>query len=95
MLFSVELEQPKPFSYLEDHGVDMRAVLHGEQSFEYRTLAFAGERLTSYPHIAEVTVKRDGALTLVRKRSRVLRANGEVVADLESTILVRSLEAVK
>ena len=34
-LFGIELESPDPFGWLSCIGVDLRRVLHGEQSFTY------------------------------------------------------------
>src|ERR1700732_3137492 len=40
-LFGIELESPDPFAWLAGIGVDLRRVLHGEQSFTYHSTAVA------------------------------------------------------
>jgi acyl dehydratase len=47
--FSLELEYPDAFGWLTALGVDLRHVLHGEQSFTYHALAHAGDTLTCSP----------------------------------------------
>ena len=41
-LFGIELERHDPFEWLAGVGVDLRRVLHGEQSFTYHSQAVAG-----------------------------------------------------
>ncbi|WP_166350782.1 FAS1-like dehydratase domain-containing protein [Phytoactinopolyspora limicola] len=89
-LFSIELENPNPFAWLANAGVDMRFVLHGEQSFTYHSLAHAGDVLTAKPRIADTYSKGGGALEFIVKETAVSRADGSSVADLSTVIIVRS-----
>lgn len=91
-LFGIELESPDPFAWLSDLGVDLRRVLHGEQSFTYHCQAVAGDVLTASPRIANVYTKKGGALEFIEKTSVVTRDSGAVVADLTSVIVVRNPE---
>jgi acyl dehydratase len=90
--FSLELEQPDPFGWLTALGVDLRRVLHGEQSFTYHAMAYAGDSLTLRPRIVDVTVKKGGALELLTKQTDVTRGD-EVIAEAVSVIIVRHPEA--
>ncbi|MPY85553.1 MAG: MaoC family dehydratase [Actinophytocola sp.] len=90
-LFSMELESPDPFGYLADLGVDLRRVLHGEQSFTYHSMAHAGETLTLQPRIVDVLSKKGGAMEFLLKRTDITR-DGELVAEATSTIIVRNPE---
>ncbi|RBA31946.1 MaoC family dehydratase [Dietzia maris] len=92
-LFSIELEQPDPFAWLTDLGVDLRHILHGEQSFEYHRVAYPGDVLTVRPRIADMYEKKGGALRFIVKEAAVTAADGAVVADLTSVIVVRNPEA--
>jgi hypothetical protein len=92
-LFGIELESPDPFAWLAGLGVDLRRVLHGEQSFTYRASAIAGDKLTSQPRITKVYSKKGGALEFIEKTSTVTRAGGELIAELTSVIVVRNPEA--
>lgn len=94
-LFAIELEQPDPFAWADDLGIDLRHVLHGEQSFAYHSTAYPGDVLTARPRVADVYAKRGGALEFIVKETAVTRADGSAVADLKSVIVVRNPEADK
>lgn len=89
-LFSVELEAPDPFAFLTSLGVDLRFVLHGEQSFRYHDIAYPGDELVARPRIADIYSKKDGALEFIVKDTRVTRADGAPIADLRSVIVVQN-----
>ncbi len=89
-LFSIELENPDPFEFLADAGVDLRFVLHGEQSFLYHSLAYAGDTLTARSRIADVYSKKGGALEFIVKETAVTRPDASLVAELTSVIVVRN-----
>lgn len=89
--FSLGLEAPDPFGYLDALGIDLGRVLHGEQAFDHHALAYAGDTLTLQDSIVDVYAKRGGALDFVVKQTRVSRGN-EPVADLRSVIVVRNPE---
>lgn len=91
-LFGIELESPDPFEWLAGLGVDLRRVLHGEQSFTYHCQAVAGDVLTATPRIANVYNKKGGALEFIEKTSMVTQENGDLVAELKSVIVVRNPE---
>jgi acyl dehydratase len=89
-LFAIELENPDQFRWVADQGIDPRFVLHGEQSFTYHSVAYAGDTLTATPRIVDVYSKKDGALEFIVKNTAVTRADGSAVADLETVVVVRS-----
>jgi acyl dehydratase len=90
-LFSLELEYPDPFGYLADLGVDLRWILHGEQSFRFESLAHAGDTLTLRPTIVDAYSKRGGALDFLVKDTEVRRGE-ELLAVATSVIVVRNPE---
>lgn len=94
-LMGIELEQPDPFTWLADLGVDLRRVLHGEQAFTYHSVAHAGDLLTSTPRITDVYSKRGGALEFVVKESTITRADGSLVAEATGVIVVQNPEAAQ
>jgi acyl dehydratase len=94
-LFGIELESPDPFAWLSGMGVDLRRVLHGEQSFTYHSTAVAGDVLTVTPRIGNVYSKKGGALDFIEKSSTVTRENGDLVAELTTVIVVRNPGAAK
>lgn len=91
-LFGIELDSPDSFGWLGDLGVDLRRVLHGEQSFVYHGTAVAGDVLTATPTIGNVYSKKGGALEFIEKTSTVTRADGTLIAELKSVIVVRNPE---
>ncbi|BBX26249.1 MaoC family dehydratase N-terminal domain-containing protein [Mycolicibacterium alvei] len=91
-LFSIELERPDPFDWVSNLGIDLRHVLHGEQRFVYHATAYAGDTVTARPTIVDVYSKKGGALEFVVKKTAVLHADGRLLADLESVLVVRNPE---
>ncbi|MFB9462832.1 MaoC family dehydratase N-terminal domain-containing protein [Streptomyces cinereospinus] len=91
-LFAIELEQRDPFGYLTDLGVDLRRVLHGEQSFTYHTLGYAGDTLVARSTISDTYQKKGGALEFIVKDTAVTRGDGERIADLRSVLVVQNPE---
>ncbi len=89
-LFCLELDQPEPFRYMTDLGVDLRRTLHAEQSFRYDAMVFAGDTLTFRPRIADIYVKKEGALQFVVKETSVRNATEADVAQLRSVLVVRT-----
>jgi acyl dehydratase len=93
-LFSLGLELRGPLGYLDQLGVDLRRVLHGEQSFTYHRLAHAGDRLRLQDRIVDVYARRGGALELLVKQTGISR-DGELVAQAQSVIVVRNPEVTQ
>ena len=91
-LFGIELEAHDPFEWLSALGVDLRRVLHGEQSFDYDSIAHAGDKLIARPRISDVFSKRGGALDFIVKETAVTREDESPVATLISTIVVQNPE---
>jgi hypothetical protein len=80
--FSLTLERPGGFQYLADLGVDLRHILHGEQSFDYYAMAYAGDTLVLHEEITQVVPKRGGAMDLITKQTEVRRGS-ELVASCQ------------
>ena len=86
--FGLEMEQPYPWGYMKEIGVDIADVLHGEQEFTYHQGAWAGDVLRFQASIAEIGVKRSGAMELVTKVTEVTKSDCTAVAQLRSVIVV-------
>lgn len=85
-LFSLELESPSS-AWRDDIGIRIERILHGEQSFTYHRMAYAGDTFTFEGRITDIYSKKGGALSFVVKESRVTNQRGEHVADLRSVIV--------
>lgn len=87
--FSAELEQQDPFGWLIGLGLDPMRILHGEQSFAYHAMAYAGDMLTLQPRLSDVLDKKGGAMQLLLKQTEITR-DGELIAEARATIVVRN-----
>ena len=88
-LFCLEMEAPDPAAIRNLLGMDYRTLLHGEQGFSYQRMAYAGDTLHFDSHIGTVYDKKGGALEFIVKETTVTRADGSLVADLKTVIVVR------
>lgn len=77
--FSMGLEQPNPFWYLDALDIDLPRILHGEQRFRYHALAHAGDELQLSTRIADCYSKRDGALDFLEIITEVTRGADPIV----------------
>lgn len=89
-LFCLEMEAPNPAALRELLGIDIARVLHGEQQFSYRSMAYAGDVLRFEPRIADIYDKKNGALEFVVRDTRVSNQKGEPVAELRCVTVVRN-----
>ncbi|QFZ84047.1 MaoC family dehydratase [Variovorax paradoxus] len=85
-LFSLEFQIPSN-AWRETLGIVTSRILHGEESFDYHRMAYAGDTLQFETHIADIYDKKDGALSFVERKSRVTNQRGEHVADLRSILV--------
>lgn len=69
--------------------IDFSKILHGEQGYEYQRMAFAGERLHFETRIADIYQKKGGALEFIVRQTRVTNEDGELVAQLRGSTVVR------
>jgi acyl dehydratase len=89
-LFCLEmLDNARPLAWLEDLGVNLLHILHGEQRFVYDRVAVAGETLRFDSTLKDVFEKKNGALKFFVKETRVSDEQGGRVAALTTTIVVR------
>ncbi|BFG72531.1 MaoC family dehydratase N-terminal domain-containing protein [Paraburkholderia terrae] len=88
-LFSLEFQQPDT-SWRDELGIQLSRILHGEQSFTYHRLAYAGDVLRFESRIADIYDKKNGALDFVVRETRVTNQKGEHVADLHSVLVQRN-----
>ena len=90
-LFALEmLEAERPLAFIQDLGIEMGAVLHSEQTFEYLGPIHAGDRLVMEGQVSDVFEKKGGALSFVVQDVRVAREDGEHVANFRRTLVVRN-----
>ncbi|MGY2488964.1 MaoC family dehydratase N-terminal domain-containing protein [Cupriavidus sp. CP313] len=88
-LFSLEIQQPAR-SWRAEIGIQPARVLHGEQSFTYHRMAYAGDVLRFESRIADIYARKNGALDFVVRETRVTNQRGEHVADLRGVLVHRN-----
>ncbi len=93
-LFGVELEAPQPFGYLTELGVDLRRMLHGEQSFTYLLPVHAGDTVRSESTIVDAYERKGGALQFLVRDSAIRRGSA-LAAQLRSTVVIRCSAGVQ
>ncbi|WP_194726046.1 MaoC family dehydratase N-terminal domain-containing protein [Noviherbaspirillum malthae] len=90
-LFCLEMDAPNPAAVRELLGIDIGKVLHGEQSFTYHAMAYAGDRLSFEQRISDIYDKKNGALEFVVRDTRVTNQDGALVAELRGVTVVRNV----
>ena len=92
-LFSLALAAPARRGGVLDPdngmGVDMRRILHGEQSFAYHRPIHAGDRLTLTTTTRDIYEKRGGALEFIVQDTRAVDGAGELCAEMSVVTVVR------
>ena len=85
-LFSLEFQIPSS-AWRDALGIETSRILHGEESFTYHRMAYAGDTLQFETHISDIYDKKAGALSFVVRQSRVSNQRGEHIADLRSILV--------
>jgi len=93
-LFSLALGAPAKRGEVLDPdngiGVDMRRILHGEQSFAYHRPIHAGDRLTLTTTTRDIYEKRGGALEFIVQDTRAVNDAGDLCAEMSVVTVVRN-----
>ena len=88
-LFAAELDSGAMFERLDAMAIPLGKVLHAEQGFEYLAPVVAGDTATVRTRVADIYVKKNGALEFVEMLAEVSNQRGEHVANLRSLTVVR------
>ena len=89
--YGVDLEVLNAIKLLTEIGVDLRAVLHGEQEFTYHSIAYAGDELTSSAVITDVYDKKGGALKFLVTDVPIVNQHGVTVVTMRESLVIREL----
>ena len=84
------LDEPDPTAWVVNLGINLQYILHGDQSFEYLGMAYAGDTLTLESTIADIYDKKGGALEFVVSQTTVTNQDGKLVARMKQTLVVRN-----
>ena len=82
-------DRPDPHGNLRLLGIDLKKLLHAEQSFQYHAPVFAGERLTLTDRVADHYAKKNGSLEFVVLDCEARKANGDLALTIRRVLVVR------
>ena len=88
-LFCLEMDRPAPYGWFDDLGIELPKVLHGEQSFVYHALAYAGDCLTFAARVRDIYSKKGGLLEFVVQDNQISNQRGELIAEFTRTLVIR------
>ena len=88
-LFSLEHTREQG-TWREEAGIQRSRSLHGEQSFSYYRMAYAGDVLDFEARVTDVYDKKGGALEFLVMESKVTNQRREHVADVRKVFVHRS-----
>ncbi|MFN0180096.1 MAG: MaoC family dehydratase N-terminal domain-containing protein [Gemmatimonadales bacterium] len=84
-------DDPAGFRYLQDLGIPMARMLHGEQTLVYHQPLCAGDRVTVSRRVADIYEKRNGALEFVKFEMAVRRTEDQaLLAECVSVLVIRN-----
>jgi acyl dehydratase len=89
-LFAAELDSGASERMVQDLGIPLAKLLHGEQGFTYHKPVCVGDTVTVRSRIEDIYDKRDGALEFVVKTSRATNQRDELVAEMRTVIVCRN-----
>jgi acyl dehydratase len=84
------IDVPDPTAWVAEIGVNLQHILHGEQSFEYLEMAFAGDRLSFESVITDIYDKRGGALNFIVTQTTVHNQFDALVCKMTQSVVVRN-----
>ena len=84
------IDDPDPTGWLTDLGVNLQNILHGEQSFDYLEMAFAGDRLTFESRVTDIYDKKGGALEFLVTETTGVNQLSKVVVKMKCTTVIRN-----
>jgi len=89
------IDDPDPTGWLTKLGVNLQHILHGEQSFEYLDMAFAGDSLIFESRVTDIYDKKGGALEFLVTESTCVNQLNKVVVKMKCTTVIRNPGAGK
>ncbi len=89
-IFAAELDANTLVPAMNEMGVNLDRILHGEQQFTYFAPICAGDTITVESKFTDVYDKKNGALEFLVKESVVTNQRGTKVAEMRSVVVVRN-----
>jgi len=82
-------DRPDPHGNLKLLGIELKKLLHAEQSFQYHAPVYAGERLTLTDRVADHYLKKNGSLEFVVLDCEARNATGDLALTIRRVLVVR------
>lgn len=82
-------DRPDPHGNIRLLGIDLKKLLHAEQSFQYHAPVYAGERLILTDRVADHYTKKNGSLEFVVLECEARTPNGELALTIRRVLVVR------
>lgn len=73
---------------MQEMGVPLGKVLHGEQKFQYFKPIVAGDEITLQRTITDILVKKGGKMELISEEVSLTNQNGELVEKMLVTTVI-------
>lgn len=83
------LDRPERDEYIRLLNIDLRKMLHAEQSFAYHAPVYAGETLTLTDRITDIYDKKNGLLEFAVLECEARKATGELALTIRRVLVVR------
>jgi len=88
--FSLALGAPaERGDLLRDMGIDLRSILHGEQTFRHFGQIYAGDSITLVTETLDIFSKKSGQLEFVLQRTRAENQDGQLCTEMDVLMIVR------
>lgn len=87
-LFTLALLVPRQ-NGLEEMGLDMQRILHGEQSFVYERQIYAGDVVTLTTRIDEIYTKKNGSLEFLVETTSAVDDSGRPFGKMRNVLVIR------
>ncbi len=84
------IDVPDPTAWVGEIGVNLQHILHGEQSFEYLEMAYAGDLLRFESEIVDIYEKKGGALHFIVTETTVHNQFNVLVCRMKQSVVVRT-----
>ena len=84
------MDADDPYEVFTELAIDLKHILHGEQSFSFHAAVSVGDLLTFTSQLTSVVEKKGGAMTLIVIETAVTNQVDQHVADLSKTIVIRN-----
>lgn len=88
--FSLGLMAPAARGSLEEMGVDIGRILHGEQGFDYHAPIYAGDRIRLKTKTVDIYDKKGGALEFVVQETTAHNQADVLCVTMRGVVVVRN-----